>query len=54
MKKHTKIGLLAGFYLGGSIGWFGNMHMTDWQFWVIIVPTIVLFGIEKELYKKDK
>lgn len=54
MKKHTKIGLLAGFYLGGSIGWFANIGIISWQFWAIIVPTIALFGIEKQLYKNDK
>lgn len=37
-------GTIAAFYLGGSL----SMYVTviHWQWWIIVIPTIVLFGIE--------
>ena len=54
MKKHKLIGLIAAFYLGYCTGLFTNYSFLDWQWWIIVVPTIILFNFEKFLYKNDK
>lgn len=37
------------FYLGASLTAFGGVSIIQWQWWVIIVPTIVLMNfLEKE------
>ena len=37
------------FYLGASLTAFGGVSVIQWQWWVIIVPTIVLMNVlEKE------
>ena len=37
------------FYLGASLTAFGGVSVTQWQWWAIIVPTIVLMNfLEKE------
>lgn len=54
MKKHTIIGALAGFYLGFITSLFTNYGFFDWRWWVMVIPTIILFGLEKQLFKNDK
>ena len=43
MKKSTWIGALAGFYLGFTISLFFGTGLTDWRWWVTVIPTIFLF-----------
>jgi len=50
MKKH--LGFLGAFYLGFSLSYFANIHLWNWEFWVIILPVNFLFVADKELNKK--
>ena len=49
MKKY--LGYLGAFYLGGSISYFIGLGVEDWKFWVIIIPTFLMFSADKELNK---
>ena len=45
MRKY--LGNIGGFWLGFSISVFLGVDLGNWQFWVIIIPTIVLFSLDK-------
>ena len=38
-------------WLGGSVTYFGHLHISDIGWWLIIVPTIILIGISR--YKEE-
>jgi uncharacterized membrane protein YoaK (UPF0700 family) len=40
MKKVFKV--LAPFYLGASLSIFANVNIFQWEFWVIVVPFLLL------------
>ena len=35
-------------YLGAILGYLFNINMLMWQWWVIMIPTIILCEISKE------
>ena len=35
-------------YLGGSVGAFTGFHFTEWQWWAIVLPVILLNNFFKE------
>ena len=41
------------FWLGFSLSLFGNMHFYTWQFYVIIVPTIILVKLYEHIYGNE-
>ncbi len=46
MKRSTIIGMLAGGYLGGALVWFTDLTVGDWQWWAILIPTLILFELK--------
>lgn len=36
---------IAAFYLGFSVSAFANVNFLHWQFWVIVIPVISLYGL---------
>lgn len=46
MRKTLKS--LAAFYLGASLSIFANVNALQWQFWAIVVPVVILFGISDD------
>ncbi len=40
--KKSLINLAYGAFLGGSLALFANVHWNDWQFYAIVIPTILL------------
>lgn len=49
MKKY--LGTLAGAYLGFSTTFFMGFTLLNWQWWVVCIPTIILFSGDKILNK---
>lgn len=45
------LGNIGAMWLGFSISVFSDLHFWNWQFYAIVVPTMVLFGLDKELNK---
>jgi ABC-type uncharacterized transport system permease subunit len=51
MKKlfFRNAGIIGAFYLGGILGMYTNL--LHWQWWIIIVPTLILFSIENDYHQ---
>lgn len=49
MKKY--LGNIGGLWLGFSISVFTGLHFWNWEFYMIIVPTIIFFVFDKNLNK---
>lgn len=47
MKNH--LGYIASFYLGFSLSYFAGLNFTNWKMWVIGVPVLTLFALDKNL-----
>lgn len=47
MKKY--LGYIASAYLGFSLTFFAELEMTNWKIWIIAVPVLTLFGLDKNL-----
>ena len=54
MKKSTWIGALAGFYLGFTISLFFNVTYTDWRWWVMVIPTVLLMNWMADAKSKEE
>ena len=52
MKKSKIYGMLWAIWLGGCLGYLGYGPPT-WEFWIILVPVIILEALEKKQYKKE-
>lgn len=52
MKTSTIVGFLTAFYFGFILSRLFGVGVSNWELWVVIIPVIIGFGIEKEIYKK--
>ena len=52
MKKH--LGTMGAFWLGGSLAYFANTSYLKWEFYVIAVPVLILFTLDKKLNKNER
>jgi hypothetical protein len=39
-------------YLGFSLGTFCGLDLLQWKWWAIVLPTLLLFAIARNLIKK--
>ncbi len=46
MRKH--LGGVASAWLGITLGTLTGFHMSSWEWWVIVVPTIIVFAAKKD------
>lgn len=51
--KKSLINLAYGAYLGGSLV-IANLHWNDWQFYCIVIPTILLAEMKVYHTKDDE
>lgn len=40
---------IAAFYLGASLSIFANSNISEWKFWVIVLPVILLFNASDDI-----
>ena len=43
MKRSVLIKMAAGFYLGAVPGILWGSTFTDWRWWLLVIPAILLF-----------
>lgn len=53
MKKSNLIGMFAGFYFGATLTAFTGIGLSDWRWYVIVLPTLLLFQWKENASKKE-
>jgi len=53
MKASLVVGICWAMYLGTMLGVLLDVHYYDWEWWAIVLPVIVLSGIEKEMRRYE-
>lgn len=46
--------ILSALYLGFALAAFAKLFVTDWQFWAIVIPFWILYGIDITISKINK
>lgn len=49
MKKY--LGNIGAMWLGFAMSVFSDLHFWNWELYAIVIPTIVLFVLDKDLNK---
>lgn len=47
MKKY--LSYIGAFYLGFSVSFFAGLEIANWKIWVIMIPVLTLFVLDKNL-----
>ena len=53
MKPSTMIKAMAGFYLGAAPGILWGITYTDWRWWLLVMPTVILFSIADKTQREE-
>jgi hypothetical protein len=52
MRKY--LGSIGAFYLGFSLAYFLEVSYLMWEFYVVTIPTLILFSLDKNLNKNKR
>lgn len=54
MKKSTIVGVIVSGYFGCIVSGLFNVTILDWQWWVTVMPVILGYIIEKNIYADEE